>query len=82
MPNDIDPVVGAWYQRLDGGEIFQVVAVDEEEGLVETQHFDGDLEEIDLEAWHAQNLEVAEAPEDWTGPVDDIEKDDLGYTEP
>jgi hypothetical protein len=26
-------------------------------------------------------LELAEAPEDWTGPVDDIERDDLQYSE-
>lgn len=81
MQDDIEPVVGTWYQRVKAGEIFQVVAVDEESGLIETQHFDGDLEEIDLEAWYAEDLEVAEAPEDWTGPVDDVEKDDLGYTE-
>ena len=26
-------------------------------------------------------LEPIETPEDWTGPMDDIERDDLGYTE-
>jgi len=27
------------------------------------------------------SLEWAEPPEDWTGPMDDVETDDLGYSE-
>ena len=41
MDNQIDPAVGNWYQHLDDGRLFQVVAVDDEEELVEFQHFDG-----------------------------------------
>ena len=26
-------------------------------------------------------IETIEPPEDWTGPVDDVERDDLGYSE-
>jgi hypothetical protein len=66
---------------LDKGQLFRVVAYDEERGVVELQHFDGDLEEIDATAWFDMAIEPAEAPEDWTGPVDDVETDDLGYTE-
>ena len=58
-----------------------VLAFDEERGTVELQHFDGDLEEIDASAWFDMEIEPAEAPEDWTGPIDDVETDDLGYTE-
>jgi hypothetical protein len=47
----------------------------------EIQHFDGDLDEIDEDAWGSLPLEFAEAPEDWTGPIDDVEPDDLGYSE-
>lgn len=49
--------------------------------LVEIQHFDGDLEEIDFDAWYAMEIEPIEAPEDWTGPMNEVEPDDLGYTE-
>jgi hypothetical protein len=42
---------------------------------VEVQHFDGTLEEFDLEAWEEQDFEEAQAPEDWTGSVD-IEPED------
>lgn len=81
MVEDLDPIVGNWYRHLDKGQKFEVVAVDEDEGIVEIQHFDGDVEELDLDAWYELEIEGAEPPEDWTGPLDDIEEDDLGYTE-
>ncbi len=73
--------VGQWYTRWDKGEIFQVTAYDEESRTAEIQTFDGDLDEIDAETWAALPLGFAEPPEDWTGPVDDVERDDLGYSE-
>ena len=76
MPTDIDPIVGNWYQHLDKGQRFRVVAFDEDGGLVETQHFDGDIEEIPLDIWHQQDLEIAEAPENWGGAMDIGTKDD------
>jgi hypothetical protein len=68
------PVVGDWYRRLNA-TLFEVVAVDRDDGTVEVQHFDGTLEEFDLEAWEEQDFEEAQAPEDWTGSVD-IEPED------
>ncbi len=81
MPTDADPIEENWYQHLDKGQKFKVVAVDDDAGTVEIQHFDGDLEEIDLDSWYELDVEPIEEPEDWTGPLDDIERDDLGYTE-
>jgi hypothetical protein len=80
MNNEPDPIVGSWYRHLDKGQMFKVVAFDESQALIELQHFDGDIEEVDLTAWGGMDLEIAEAPEDWTGPMDDIERDDLGYS--
>ena len=68
------PVVGDWYRRFNGA-LFEVVAVDRDDGTVEVQHFDGTLEEFDLEAWEEQDFEEAQAPEDWTGSVD-VEPED------
>jgi len=68
------PVVGDWYRRLNG-TLFEVVAVDRDDGTVEVQHFDGTLEEFDLESWEEQDFEEAQAPEDWTGSVD-VEPED------
>ncbi|HXR89043.1 MAG TPA: DUF6763 family protein [Steroidobacteraceae bacterium] len=67
------PGIGEWY-RLNGGELFEVVAVDEDDGTIELQYFDGTVEEMDVDDWNAQwddgTLEAAEAPEDWSGSVD------------
>ncbi|MBN1237854.1 MAG: hypothetical protein JXB36_05095 [Gammaproteobacteria bacterium] len=78
---EIDPVVGNWYRHLDKGQMFRVVGIDERRGLIEIQHFDGDLEEIEQADWGDMELEAIAAPEDWTGPIDDVEDDDLGYSE-
>jgi hypothetical protein len=62
----IDPIVGDWY--ASHGQLFEVVAVDEDERVVEVQHADGDLEEIEQEDWTARcragSLRQAEPPED------------------
>lgn len=74
------PEVGQWYAQAGRGRLLQVVAYDEDAGLVELQDFDGDIDEVDLDTWRDLLLEPAEAPEDWTGPVDEVATDDLGYT--
>ncbi len=81
MPAELKPMVSQWYRHLDKGQQFQVTAFDEDEGTVEIQHFDGDVEEVDLDEWNELEIEPIEPPEDWTGPVDDVERDDLGYSE-
>ena len=73
--------IGQWYARWDKGEIFQVTGCDKEAGTIEVQTFDGDLDEIDDQTWRVLPLGLAEPPEDWTGPIDDVERDDLGYSE-
>ncbi|HUK02403.1 MAG TPA: DUF6763 family protein [Steroidobacteraceae bacterium] len=69
----LQPSVGDWY-RLNGGELFEVVAIDDDDETIEIQYFDGTVEEMDLEDWesHCEDnaLESADAPEDWSGSVD------------
>ncbi len=66
------PYIGDWYRA--SGELFEVVALDDDDGTIEIQYFDGTVEEMDVEDWKAQwdegVLEAAEAPEDWSGSVD------------
>lgn len=81
MARDLDPIVGGWYKHLDKGQVFRVIEVDEDNDMIEVQHFDGDLEQFDSDEWFEMDLVRAAEPEDWTGPVDDVERDDLGYTE-
>ncbi len=75
------PGIGAWY-RLNGGELFEVVAFDDDDGTIEMQYFDGTVEEMDVDDWNAQwddgALEAAEAPEDWSGSVDVESPEDNG----
>ena len=78
MTNEVDPIVDNWYQHLDKGQRFYVVAINEDEGLVEIQYFDSTLEEIELDAWPALDIEPAEEPENWSGSLDIAEIDDLG----
>jgi hypothetical protein len=67
------PDIGGWY-RVRGGELLEVVAIDEDDGTIEVQYFDGTVEELDLADWEAQRttgeIEDAEPPEDWSGSVD------------
>ncbi len=81
MPADIDPIPGQWYQPLDKGQEFQVVAVDEASGVIEMQHYDGDVEELGMDEWRQLEVEPVEPPEDWTGPMDRIEPDELGLSD-
>ncbi|HEY6456733.1 MAG TPA: DUF6763 family protein [Steroidobacteraceae bacterium] len=71
------PQVGDWYQNQDKGEPFQVVSVDAPTETVQIQSFDGELDSIDMEDWEQLPLVTAAAPEDWTGPLDDLEADDV-----
>ena len=75
------PEIGQWYARGDKGEIFQVVGYDDRARTVEIQSFDGDIDEIELDAWESLALEPSVAPEDCTGPMDEVEPEDLGYSE-
>jgi hypothetical protein len=63
------PVIGNWYRRSNGN-LFEVVAVDEDDATVELQFFDGTIDEVDLERWPKMLIEVVGAPDDWLGSVD------------
>ena len=78
MPIDTPPVIGLWYRHLDKGQRFQVVALDERDDSVEIQHYDGDIEELDLDTWHTMAIMPCEAPENWSGALDIGEPDDYG----
>jgi len=77
----VRPEIGQWYVRTDKGEEFHVVAYDDRTRTIEIQSFDGDVDEIDADTWNALPLERTEPPENWTGPLDDINTDDLGFSD-
>ncbi|MCG8313175.1 MAG: hypothetical protein MI976_08160 [Pseudomonadales bacterium] len=71
------PEVGTWYENLELGALFEVVAYDEESGFVATQYFDGEIEELDTETFLKLPLRVAEQPEDWSGPYELEETEEM-----
>ena len=76
MSRDYEPVVGQWYENLEEEESFRVLSVDEDSELVEIEYLDGDIEEIDLEAWHEMDLELTQEPEGWAESDEEEEDDD------
>ena len=75
MRNHEYPDIGHWYQDGLRTAMFEVVAVDKDGG-VEVQHFDGEIEELDLDSWYELELVEIPPPEDWSGPYE-MSKEDL-----
>ena len=40
MSRELNPVTGRWYRDIERDEVFKVVAVDENDDLIEIQHSD------------------------------------------
>ena len=67
MGREYEPTVGQWYEDLENDETFQVLKVDEDQEIIEIQHLDGDLEELDIDGWAEMDLELTDEPEGWSG---------------
>ncbi|MDE2345240.1 MAG: hypothetical protein KGL13_02110, partial [Gammaproteobacteria bacterium] len=75
MDNEpLKPDVGEWYANTQG-VTFEVVAVDDEDGSIGVQYFDGTLEELDTDAWQELRARPVDPPEDWSGSLD-MERED------
>jgi hypothetical protein len=77
VSRDFDPEAGKWYEDLDREEIFKVVSVDPDDEIVRLQWLDGEIVEIDLDAWTELDLELAQEPEGWSD--DEADEDDDDY---
>lgn len=76
MVRDYQPVAGQWYENLEEDDSFRVLSVDEDAELVELEYLDGDIEEIDIDAWHEMDLERIDEPEGWAATDDDEDEDE------
>jgi hypothetical protein len=65
VSRDYEPVASQWYENIEEEESFRVLSVDEDSELVEIEYLDGDIEELDIEAWHEMDLEKITEPEGW-----------------
>ena len=77
MKNHPVPAIGKWYLDNADKQLFEIVAIEEEDDTIEIQYFDGAIEELDSELWYEMELTSAAPPEDWSGPFDDLEADDM-----
>ncbi|MFN2366662.1 MAG: DUF6763 family protein [Desulfurivibrionaceae bacterium] len=81
VDDNIDPRIDQWYWEPTSDRTFTVIDYDEDDGVIEIQYFDGEVNELDMEEWQELAPEEVDQPEDWTGPIDKLEQDDLGYDE-
>jgi hypothetical protein len=68
--------IGSWY-RTPAGHLFEVVSLDAD--AIEVQYDDGDLEEIDQEAWLEMELIPSAPPASALLPFDIDVADDQVY---
>jgi hypothetical protein len=71
------PVVGSWYKNPITGDKFEVVAVDDEGDTIAIQYFEGEVEALDGETWSELGLIGLPPQEDWSGPFDDLEREEI-----
>ncbi|MEJ0038551.1 MAG: DUF6763 family protein [Gammaproteobacteria bacterium] len=76
MSRDYQPTPGQWYENLEEEESFRVLSVDEDSELIEIEYLDGDIEEIDVEAWHEMDLELTTEPEGWSDSDEDEDEEE------
>jgi hypothetical protein len=81
VDEELQPIVGKWYKREDDGEVFIVVSVDEDEGVIEIRPLDGEIEEIDEAAWEDMDIQLVDDPEELEATVELDEDEDLDYDE-
>lgn len=80
MTGDINAEIGHWYRPSGSNDMFEVIAIDENDQTVELQHFDGEIEAVDYLGWQSIFPIEAAPPEDWTGPFE-IETDDSAWND-
>ena len=81
MTTIADPIIGSWYKDVENNLKFKIVNIEDDSDSIEVQYLNGDIGEYDHESWYASTFDYIEDPEDWSAPFDEIEDDDLGYTD-
>lgn len=68
---DEQPIVGAWYET-DEGEVFMVLGLDAERGLIDVRYLSGEVDQFDREVWAGLALTPIEPPQEWRGSMDEF----------
>lgn len=70
------PKLDSWYEDEEGRR-FRIVAIDDRDGAIEIQYFDGDVAEVEGDTWYLLDLKSIADPGYGSGPFDDLEQDNL-----
>jgi len=76
VSRDYEPTPGQWYENVEEEETFRVLSVDEDSELIEIEYLDGDIEEMDVEAWHEMDLDLIQEPEGWSDSDEEEEEEE------
>lgn len=81
MATVTDPSVDSWYKDVENNLTFKVINIEDNGDTIEVQYVDGDIGSYDKDSWYNSTFDYIEAPEDWSAPYDEMEDDDLGYSD-
>lgn len=81
MATITDPIIDNWYKDLENNLTFKVLTIEDQGDTIDVQYLDGDIGTYDRESWYNSTIDYIETPEDWSAPYDDMEEDDLGYSD-
>ena len=78
------PTINTWYQDVRENVLFEVVALDDDEGFIEIQYANGEIGEFDHDTWQQMLTLPAQHPDDWRAPFelsnDDSQDPDSAFT--
>ena len=74
--HQIEPTVGQWYLRPESGQKFEVIDIDDGDGMIEIQDEEGTLDQIDSETWFAAPLEITVQPHSFSAAFDNLAEPD------
>jgi hypothetical protein len=74
--HEIQPTVGQWYLRPTTGQKFEVIDIDDGDGMIEIQDEEGTLDQVDSDIWFTEAVEVIDQPQHFTGALDSVSTPD------
>ena|ERR1700733_12920339 len=75
----VRPAVGEWYMDVHSGDRFKILTI--EDGDIEVQHLDGDIEAFEAADWQARLFTRTDGPDDPSGALEPLEDGDGGFDE-
>lgn len=82
MSSSVKALEGQWYTNRSTHDVFCVIAVDEDDGLIDVRDGYGDIDEFDFDEWESMDLVMCTSPETWRLALDDLDEEDEPDEEP